>query len=183
MKTKRLPPRIGVFVIVMSFFFIASHGQEAPFASLKQGKPFSYCCMAYQGPLTDMGAVIPRFMQAMQGQNLFPSIRGPMIGVYYNSPADTKPADLQWEVGFPVAEGTATQPPLVMKDWKYMSAAVAVHKGAYAKSGETIQRLIDWIKDKGLVVAGPMLERYLNNPTQVKPEELLTEIWVPVSRK
>ncbi len=183
MKTKRNLLLPGVLVIAMSLFFTMSHGQEAPFASLKQEKPFSYCCLAYKGPITDIGTVIGQFIQAMQGQSLFPSIRGTMIGVYYKSPADTKPADLEWEVGFPVAEGTTAQPPLVVKSWKFMSVAVAVHKGTYEKSGETIGRLMKWINEKGYVVAGPTLERYLNNPMQVKPEDLLTEIWIPVTKK
>lgn len=183
MKTKRSVFFPGVLVIAMSLFFTVSRGQEAPFASLKQEKPFSYCCIGYKGPIEDIGTVISRFMQAMQGQNVFPSVRGPMIGVYYNSPADTKPADLQWEVGFPVAEGTAVQPPLAVKSWKYISVASAVHKGAYAQAGETIGRLMNWINEKGYIVAGPTLERYLNNPMQVKPEDLLTEIWIPVTKK
>jgi AraC family transcriptional regulator len=183
MKRKRNALLSAVLITAMSLFVVASRGQEAPFASLKQEKLFPYCCIAYKGPITDIGTVISRFMQAMQGQNLFPSVRGPMIGVYYNSPADTKPADLEWEVGFPVAEGTTAQPPLAVKNWKFMSVAVAVHKGAYAKTGDTIQRLLNWISEKGYVVAGPTLERYLNNPMQVKPEELLTEILIPVTKK
>jgi len=183
LRTKRFVVASGACLAVLSMFAPASSGQEAPSASLKKGKPFSYCCLPHKGPLTDIGAVIGDFMQAVEGQGLFASIRGTMIGVYYSSPADTKPADLAWEVGFPVAEGTAPRPPLVMKEWKWPTAAVAVHKGAYAKTGETIQRLMDWIGAGGYAVAGPTMERYLNNPMQVKPEELLTEIWIPVKKK
>jgi AraC family transcriptional regulator len=154
-----------------------------PFASIQEVKPFVYCCIVHKGPLADMSAVIGQLMQAMQGQNLFASIQGPVVGVYYNSPADTKPGELLWEVGFPVAEGATPQSPLGKKEWKYASVATAVHKGPYAKAGETIQRLMDWAKAKGYAIAGPTMERYLNNPMQVKPEELRTEIWIPVKRK
>ncbi len=183
MVMNRKVARIGVLILAMSLLVVVSHGQQAPFASLKQDKPFTYCCLAYKGPIADIEKVIGQFIQAMQAQSLFPSIRGTMIGIYYNSPADTKPADLEWEVGFPVAEGTKALPPLAVKTWKYMSGAVAVHKGAYAKAGDTIQKLMTWIGEKGFVVAGPTLERYLNNPMQVKPEDLLTEIWIPVTKK
>jgi AraC family transcriptional regulator len=130
-----------------------------------------------------MADVITQLMQAVQAQNLFPLVRGPMIGVYYNSPAETKPAELLWEVGFPVAEQAAPQAPLEKKTWDRTTIAEAVHTGPYAKIGETIQRLITWIGGQGYDVAGPMLERYLNNPMQVKPEELRTEIWIPAKRK
>ncbi len=42
---------------------------------------------------------------------------------------------------------------------------------------------MDWIKAQGLTAAGPILERYLNNPMQAKPEDLRTEIWIPVKKK
>jgi len=154
-----------------------------PFASIKDVEPFTYCCIVHRGPITDISGVIGQLMQVMQGQGLFASIRGPMVGVYYNSPADTKPEALLWEVGFPLAEGATPQAPLEKKEWKYASVAAAVHKGPYAKAGETIQRLMDWIKAQGYLIAGPTMERYLNNPMQVKPEELQTEIWMPVKKK
>ncbi|HVP90133.1 MAG TPA: GyrI-like domain-containing protein [Terriglobales bacterium] len=183
MRTKHLASVIGVCFVFLSSSIAAWSGEEAPFASVKEGKPFPYCCLPHKGPLTDMGTVIGEFMQAMQGQGLFASVRGTMIGVYYNSPADAKPADLAWEVGFPVAEGAAPKLPLVVKEWKFPACAICMHKGAYEKTGETIRRLIDWAKANGYAVAGPTLERYLNNPMQVKPEELLTEIWIPVKKK
>ena len=156
---------------------------SAPFATIKEVKPFAYCCIVHKGPLAEISAVIGQLMQAVQAQNLFPLFRGSMIGVYYNSPADTKPGELLWEVGFPLAEGAKPQAPLELKEWKYPTVATAVHKGPYAKAGETIQRLMDWAKAKGYAIAGPTLERYLNNPMQVKPEELRTEIWIPAKRK
>ena len=48
----------------------------------------------------------------MQAQGLFPQIRGPMVGVYYNWPGETKPEDLSWEAGFIVMAQATPQPPL-----------------------------------------------------------------------
>jgi effector-binding domain-containing protein len=183
MKAKHFMFSVAAGLIVLVSLAAVSIGQEAPFAAVKESKPFVYCCLPHKGPLADIGTVIGEFMQAVQGQGLFASVRGTMIGVYYNSPAETKPADLAWEVGFPVAEGTAAKLPLVLKEWKHPASAVCMHKGTYAKTGETIGRLMAWVKANGYVVAGPTLERYMNNPMQVKSEELLTEIWVPVRKK
>jgi effector-binding domain-containing protein len=156
---------------------------QEPFASIKEIKPFAYCAIAHKGPLADISNVIGQLMQAMQGQSLFASIRGPMVGVYYNSPDQVKPEELSWEVGFQVSEQASPQPPLEKKTWNYPIVAAAVHTGTYAKVGETIQRLMQWLGAQGYDVAGPILERYLNNPMQVKPEELRTEIWIPASKK
>lgn len=161
---------------------IPEQSQE-PFASIKEVKSFAYCSIAHKGPLTDMSTVIGQLMQAMQGQNLFSSIQGPMIGIYHNDPGQAKPEELSWEVGFQVSEQASPQAPLEKKTWNYPAVAAAVHIGPYAKIGETIQRLMDWIKAQGLTAYGPILERYMNNPMQVKPEELRTEIWIPAWEK
>ncbi len=42
---------------------------------------------------------------------------------------------------------------------------------------ETVER---WIKAKGLEPADQMWEYYLNDPTMVSPEELMTEIIWPI---
>lgn len=55
------------------------------------------------------------------------------------------------------------------------------HRGPYEGCGPTYTRLFAWIEEQGLDVTGPVREVYLNDPTQVKPEELLTEIYVPIS--
>jgi effector-binding domain-containing protein len=156
---------------------------QEPFASMKDTAPFTYCSIAHKGPLADMSAVIGQLMQAMQSQGLFASIRGPMIGIYHNDPGQVKPEELSWEVGFQVSEQASPQAPLEKKTWNFPTVAAAVHIGPYAKAGETIRRLMDWIKAQGLIAYGPILERYMNNPTQVKPEELRTEIWIPAWEK
>jgi AraC family transcriptional regulator len=156
---------------------------KEPFASIQVVKPFVYVCIAHKGPLSEMGTVIGEFMQAMQAQGLFPSIQGPMVGVYFNPPGQVKPEELTWEVGFEVGDQASPKPPLEKKTWTYASVAAAVHIGPYAKASETIQKLMAWVASQGYVAAGPVLERYMNNPMQVKPEELRTEIWIPVKKR
>jgi effector-binding domain-containing protein len=177
-----------LYVLVLAFVILvtrpaaAAPAQEGGF-SIKQIEPFAYCCLAHKGPMTDISNVIGRLMQEMQGQNLFATIQGPMIGVYYNSPDEVQPSELSWEIGFIVTPQASPLAPLSKKIWEYPTVAATVHTGPYENVSDTIARLIDWIKDQGYTVAGPILERYLNNPTEVKPEELKTEIWIPVEKK
>jgi effector-binding domain-containing protein len=152
--------------------------------TVKEVQPFPYCAIAHQGPYTDMSAVIGQLVGAMQAQRLFPEVRGPMVGVYYNWPGDTKPQDLSWEAGFIITAQAAPQPPLVKKNWEHRTVAVALHVGPYAKGGETVVKVMAWLAANGYEAAGPVLERYLDmNPMAVKPEDLRTEIWVPCKKK
>ncbi|WP_091688650.1 GyrI-like domain-containing protein [Methanococcoides vulcani] len=55
-----------------------------------------------------------------------------------------------------------------------------IHKGPYEECGPTYQELFAWIAEKGLNITGPTREVYLNDPAEVPPEEILTEIYAPV---
>lgn len=163
----------------------ASSAAAQDFAvSVKDVEPFPYCAVAHKGPYSDMGTVIGEIIGAMQAQGLFPQVRGPMVGVYYNSPGDTKPEDLSWEAGFVITAQATPQPPLVKKVWEHRTVAVAMHAGPYEKIGASLEKVMAWLASHGYEIDGPVLERYLDrNPMAVKPEELRTEIWVPCRKK
>ena len=55
-----------------------------------------------------------------------------------------------------------------------------VHKGPYETCASTYKRLFAWISQNRRKVAGPVREVYLNNPTKIPPEEILTEIYAPI---
>ena len=157
--------------------------QDETVPSLKDVEPFAYCALTHKGPISDMSGVIGQLIQEMQTQNLFSAIRGPMVGIYPDNPSLTDPADMSWEVGFIVTAQAEPRAPLVKKVWDHPTVASVVHIGPYAKSGETINKLVAWMKAGGYVADGPLMERYLNNPMQVKPEELRTELWIPCGKK
>ena len=55
-----------------------------------------------------------------------------------------------------------------------------VHRGPYETCEPTYLALFSWIENHQLQIAGPIREIYPNDPREVKPEEILTEILVPV---
>lgn len=177
-----------LFVLFTAAFgtsaFAAAGAAQDVAITVKDVEPFPYCAVSHKGPYTDMTAVIGELIEAMQAQGLFPQIRGPMVGVYYNWPGDTKPEDLSWEAGFAIAAQATPQLPLVKKIWEYKTVAVALHVGPYDKGGAVVERIMAWLAAHGYEAAGPVLERYLDmNPMAVKPEDLRTEIWVPCKKK
>ena len=158
-------------------------GPPQDFASIKEVLPFAYCCIVHKGPISDMSNVIGQLIQAMQEQNIFSAIRGPMVAVYHNAQTPVDSPDLSFEVGFIVTEQTVPQAPLLKKVWSHNTVAAATHVGPYQKIGETMEKLMTWVVTQGYTAEVPLLERYLNSPMQVKPQELLTEIWIPVVKK
>ena len=149
---------------------------------LKEVSSFPYCCIPHKGPLTEIENIIQKLMFTTRSRNIFPT--GPMIGVYYNSPDEVKPDDLEWEIGFPVNAAVNISEPLKKKVWNITTVVSAIHRGAYEETGKTIAKMLEWMEKKGLIQAGPVLEKYLVNPTpDTKPEDLTSEIWIPYQKK
>ena len=58
--------------------------------------------------------------------------------------------------------------------------AKILHKGPYEECGAAYEKLFSWIAANGKNIVAPTREVYLNDPRQVPPEEILTEIYAPV---
>lgn len=117
------------------------------------------------------------------------------INMYYNDPTKTPPEECKMDVclaakpsatwlrdainGLPLTDEIqrATIP-----GGRYI---VFVHKGPYEKLGEAYGYIYCHFLPKGEVTddseaRGGMFESYLNNPETTPPEDLITEIWVPI---
>jgi effector-binding domain-containing protein len=180
----------NAMVIALAFLCAVStlavaHGSEqvqSGVVTIQTIEPFSYFCIEYKGPFTQIQQAIAKMSEEARRQNAAPS--GPLMGIYYNSPEQVSPQALQWEVGFPVTPQTLIQPPLVKKEWSYTQVAVCLHQGAYEDTSETITKMHDWMDNNGYRPAGPIMERYLDmNPAELKPEQRKTEIWIPCQKK
>jgi len=175
---------LALFLISITASAALNTQEEAPekkFASVKEVSPFSYCCIPHKGPFTEAEGVVMQLMKAIQVQKIAPA--GPMIGVYYNSPDEVKPEELEWEMGFPVSAQMEVQPPLEKKEWKFTLVVSAIHKGAYEDAGKTMSKMFEWMKENKLMPAGPVMGRYLAMPTpDTKPEDLKSELWIPCQK-
>jgi len=56
----------------------------------------------------------------------------------------------------------------------------AIHHGPYETCESTYLKVFAWIKEKGLQISGPIREVYPNDPREVPPDKIITEIFVPV---
>lgn len=148
---------------------------------IADAEPFAYAYLECRGSYAQIPAKINEFMGAFFQQGLTP--QGSFFAMYLNAPADVKEEDLLWRLGFPVAAGAAVAAPLQQGECRAAKIAVYVHVGPYDKVGESYAKVFAFIADQGYKPAGPCIEKYLNNPMEVKPEELRTEINVPVEKE
>ncbi|MBD3412843.1 MAG: hypothetical protein GF421_00230 [Candidatus Aminicenantes bacterium] len=146
--------------------------------TIEEVKAFDYVCLPMKGSFEQHEKAITDLMAAVQEQGIMPA--GPMLGIYHDNPEVTPEEELTWDMGFPVAEGTEVQEPLMMKKWEFTKVVKAMHIGPYEETANLYPEIFKFMEEQGLTQAGPIMERFLDNPEEVAPEELQTEVWIPV---
>ena len=147
---------------------------------IKEIKPFKYVCVEGKGSYATIESVIGTLWTEVGKRQIKPA--GMMFGIYYDDPCTTPEKDWKWEMGVPVAEDVKVNEPLKVKDWTHTKVASYVYTGSYDKVGTAYQALYAKVAKMGYVPAGPSRSIYLNDPNKVKPEELMTEITVAISK-
>jgi len=134
------------------------------------------------GPFDQIPGAFETIYGWLQAEGHVP--QGMPVAVYLNDPAEVEPADALWELWAPVERDAAACGPdaegLAVRRIPMMTVATTMHQGPYEEVGTAYERLIAWIAEQGLEIAGPPMEAYLNDPYEVTPEEILTEVLIPV---
>ena len=150
--------------------------------SVKEIEPFSYCSVSHKGSFGEMSGILNDLIALMQSQQVPPS--GDLIAIYNITPQKEIPENIEYDVGFPITPQVLPQPPLQKKNWTYQQVAFAEHRGSYAGTADTIDKMFDWIEANQYEQDGPILGRFLVIPTQeVRPSDLRTEIWIPIRKQ
>jgi effector-binding domain-containing protein len=84
------------------------------------------------------------------------------------------------EAGAPVAEGTKGEGDILISELPGGKIAVATHAGPYENLPKAWEEFKKQIAEKKLEASGNPWEVYTNDPTTVKPEEIKTELYLPV---
>jgi len=58
--------------------------------------------------------------------------------------------------------------------------AKIIHKGPYQDGEPAYAKLFAWLEQNQKTVIGPIREIYMNDPREVPPEEMITEIYAPI---
>jgi AraC family transcriptional regulator len=170
---------VSVVVLILFTCFVSAAGEQE--AVIKDMESFTYAAMGFSGSFDKMEQNIGAFMQEFFKQGLKPA--GTLLGIYYNDPEQVKAEDLKWAIGFPVAKEAKVLAPLKKIDTTFKKAAVYLYTGPYEKMNIAYEKVFKFISDSGCKALWPCYDKYLNNPQTVKPEELQTEIIVPVEKK
>jgi AraC family transcriptional regulator len=144
-------------------------------------EPTRVAFMRHIGPYMQVGQTWQRFMAWCGQHGLFgPQTR--MIGLCHDDP-DVTPADkLRYDACVPVNAGFQPQGDVGVQIIEGGDYAVTRHHGPYERIGEAYARLCgEWLPTSGREPrSAPSFDVYLNSPMNTKPEDLLTDIYMPL---
>lgn len=137
--------------------------------------------LSHRGSYMAIGKAFEQLIGTLCARQQF-NPQGRMVGVYLDDPEGVAEADLRAYACLTDHASTETAPPLETVVHDPGQCAVLRHKGPYADMRSAYRWLYgEWLRNSGREVADrPVFEIYLNNPREVAPTELLTEICLPL---
>jgi AraC family transcriptional regulator len=151
--------------------------------NLKQVESFDVLAMSHTGSYMNIGNAFEKLFGWLGVRGLIgPELRS--VGIYYSDPDAVAESELQSAacVALPKMNDIELDKSIERKILAGGEYAVLRHKGPYSNMRSAYQWLYgEWLANSGREVADqPAFEDYLNNPREVAPTELLTDIYMPL---
>jgi effector-binding domain-containing protein len=173
-----------MLIIIISIFalIIFADIEFSKDVQIKKNDPFTYAYLDCSGPSSQTVMQINEFIGTFYKQRLMPT--GKLFFLFYDFPGEVNEAEnVRWAIGLPVSENSEIKEPLKKGEFKFPEIAYSLYKGPYEKSSDTYFKVLEYIKEKGYIPAGPAIQRHLDDPNKIEPENLRTEIIIPVVEK
>ncbi len=134
------------------------------------------------GPFDQVGQAWQRLLSWAGRRGLL----GPgaeMLGVIHDDPEITPPERLRYDAALVVSERVKPDGDVGIEELPPCEYAVAVHRGPYETLYKTYARLCgEWLPSSGREArTAPGLEIYRNAPQTSRPDDLITEIHIPLT--
>ncbi|MFQ6551321.1 GyrI-like domain-containing protein [Aestuariibius insulae] len=135
----------------------------------------------HRGAYDKIGRAFEKASAIISGRNLWPQTRG-MVGVYYDDPMSVAPEDLRSHAGVVLTEDAPLPDGFEEVTLPAGSHAVLDFTGPYSGLQQAYHHLYgDWLEGSGKEPSDtPSFELYLNSPLDTRPEDLKTEICLPL---
>ncbi len=148
----------------------------------KQVPACRLAALLHKGPYTDVGPCFEKLINTATSQNLWPQVRG-MVGVYHDDPNTVAEADLRCHAGLMIPADMVLPEGLDEVELPAGPYAVLHYKGPYPSVKVAYDYLYgEWLPNSGREPANaPCYEVYLNSPADTAPEDLRTDICLPLA--
>jgi len=148
---------------------------------IEEVKQMNAAFMRHVGPYNQVGETWGKLCGFAGMKGLF----GPdtaMLGVCHDDPEVTPAEKIRYDACMTVADGFQPEGEVGVQRIGGGRYAITTHRGPYEKLGETYAALMgQWLPANGYEPSsGPSLEFYRNDPNTTAPENLITDVYVPL---
>jgi AraC family transcriptional regulator len=139
--------------------------------------------MRHVGPYERVGETWGKLF-AWAGPRGLLGLRIKIVGVVHDDPEVTPPERIRYDAGLIVNQDVKPAGEVGVQDIGGGAYAVAEHRGPYAGLGDTYATLCgQWLPVAGREPrSAAALEIYCNSPRDTAPQDLLTEIYIPLEQ-
>lgn len=148
---------------------------------VKKVKPMRVAFVRHVGPYNQCGKAWEKLCTWAGPQGLLgPGIQ--MIGVCHDDPEVTPPDKIRYDACITVDDDFEPEGDIGVQVISGGAYAMTTHEGPYDRLNETYAKLCgQWLPQSGYEMRpGPGFEIYLNDPESTDPEDLLTDIHLPL---
>lgn len=137
--------------------------------------------LPHKGAYHEISRAFQKLSAVMASRDLFRTA-GRMVGVFYDDPQSVPVADLRSHAAFEITGRADLSDPLEAVTLPAGRQAVLTYKGPYAGLPAAYDQLFGlWLPQSGEEPAdAPSFEVYLNSPMDTAPDELVTELHLPL---
>ena len=84
-----------------------------------------------------------------------------------------------FRAGIPSSKSLPSKNEILSENFEEAKYITATHKGPYQNVGKSYTEIVKWAEENSVEIKSESIEFYLNDPKEVKPTELETQIYVP----
>ncbi|TET22791.1 MAG: GyrI-like domain-containing protein [Candidatus Cloacimonadota bacterium] len=177
---------LAVFVVFLLFSCAEKPQEKAPEPTKTEitTKDMDAITVVYldkKGPYSETEKAMEELFVLMGKKNL--KMRNQPMGAYYDDPEKVPPEETKYEVLSQFIGEFKGDDELKVKEIPAQKVAMVLYTGPYEKCEPIYKELYSWIAKNNYEPCGPSMEKYLNDPRKIKPEELKTEILIPIKLK
>jgi AraC family transcriptional regulator len=159
-------------------------GDEKMDVEIKKIAPMHVAFVRHIGPYDEVGAAWDKLTTYLGKEGLLGS-QSQFIGICYDDPEVTASEKIRYDACITVDEQFIPTEDIAVQTIGGGEYAVTTHFGPYDKIGQTYSKLFgQWLVQNGREFRSePCMEFYLNDPDGTEPEDLLTDICLPLKPK
>lgn len=147
-------------------------------------QPMRLAFVRHVGPYPEVGVAWGKLM-SWAGRRGLLGPRTKILGIVHDDPEVTPPDKVRYDACLVVDARVEPEGEVGVQEIPTGEYAVTTHHGPYERLGETYARLCgEWLPPSGREPTDrPCFEVYRNSPQNTRPEDLLTDICMPLKEK